>query len=113
MNGTMKNTASKVVKRAGLLGLFLIGAFMVNAQSAETNPRWVVSKDVQKVANKKMYESENRNGTIQAKSLSSGWAISKGIHQSAVDKTTEKGNVASKGIPAWTISKGVHQTKNK
>jgi hypothetical protein len=113
MNKTMKNTASKVAKRVGLLSLFLIGAIMVNAQTAKTNPGWVVSKDVQKVANKKMYKSENRNGTIQANSLSSAWAISKGVHQSKADKTTEKGNVASKGIPAWTISKGVHSVNNK
>jgi len=109
MNKTMENTPSKLTKRAGLLGLFLMGAILVNAQS-NNDTSWTVSKDVQKVANKKEFEKEAKRGSqLQAKSTSQQWVVSKGVNRSTESNTDNKGNVDSKGIPAWTISKGVHQ----
>ncbi len=113
MNSTMKNTASRVTKHAGLLGLFLMGAILVNAQS-KNDPSWIVSKDVQKVANKKNFEDEAKRGSqLQAKSISQLWVISKGVNRPSGAETITKGNVVSKGIPDWTISKGVHRKRNK
>lgn len=108
----MENTVSKLTKRAGLLGLLLIGVILVNAQSSKNDPSWIVSKDVQKVANKKNFEDEAKRGSqLRAKSINQLWVISKDVNRSNNTETVTKGNVASIGIPAWTISKGVHQKK--
>lgn len=113
MNRTMKNTARIVIKRAGFLGLFLIATILVNAQSIKNDPSWMVSKDVQKIANKKNFENEVKRGSqLQANSISQLWVNSKGVHRAGRTEEGTKGNMTSKGIPAWTISKGVHQ-KNR
>ncbi|HOX84066.1 MAG TPA: hypothetical protein PLJ60_16965 [Chryseolinea sp.] len=104
----MKNTASKLTKTVGLLGLFLIGTILVNAQS---DPSWTVSKGVQKVANKKSFEKEAKSGSqLQAASMSQLWAISKGVNHSNETEVNSKGNLPSTGVPSWTISKGVHRS---
>jgi len=106
----MENSTSKLAKRTGLIGLFLLGAILVNAQS--TTNSWMVSKGVQQVANKKNFEQEAKRGSqLEAKSLSQLWAISKGVNSSFESETFAKGNLPSTGVPSWTISKGVHQSR--
>lgn len=93
--------------------MFLMGVIFVNAQS-KNDPSWMVSKDVQKVANKKNFEAESKRGSqVQANSISQLWVVSKGVNSTKSSEAVAKGNVASKGIPAWTISKGVHQKSNR
>lgn len=88
-----------------LMSMFLMGAVFANAQSGSS--AWVVSKDVQRIANKKSFEDENsRRSHIQARTVSfPAIVISKGIARPADDYTM--GNIISKGYPTWTISKGV------
>ena len=103
----------KNVKRITLMGLFLLGVFFANAQTRESHPAWVVSKDVQKVANKKMYDDENmRKSHMMAPSIGApSWIISKGVHRSGKESTQLRGNVTMKGYPSWIISKGVQRIK--
>jgi hypothetical protein len=88
-----------------LMSMFLMSAVFANAQSSSS--AWVVSKDVQRIANKKSFEDENaRRSHIQASTVSlPAIVISKGIARPADDYT--KGNIISKGYPTWAISKGV------
>ncbi len=108
----MKNTISTLASRVTLFVLFLMGTILVNAQSSNTDPSWIVSKDVQKVSNKKNFENDAKRGsTLQAKSISQLWVVSKGVNQPTSARADSKNNVPSNGIPSWTISKGVHQMK--
>ncbi len=103
----------KVSKKVGLLGVFLASAAFAYAQT-NPNPAWTTSKDVQKVANKKLFEDESlRASHIQARPVSPTWVISKGVHRTEGDKEVAQGNVESKGIPTWTISKGVQRIGRK
>jgi hypothetical protein len=114
MKGTMGKRISETARKIGVLGLFLTGAFFANAQSNIDNPAWIVSKDVQRLANKKMFQDENiRSSHIYAVQVSPTWMISKGVHRTASDQVSAKGNVKSKGIPLWTISKGVQRIGRK
>jgi len=99
------NIIKRVSKTFAVLGLLMAAAVVSYGQTANLNPGWTVSKDVQKVANKKAFEAPTLN--IQANSLNHAWVISKGVNRGTA--ATEQGNVASKGIPAWTISKGVQR----
>ena len=101
------------MKISALMGLFLLGVFFANAQTRESHPAWVVSKDVQKVANKKMYEDENlRKSHMRAPSIgTSSWIISKGVNRYDKGSTQLQGNVTMKGYPSWIISKGVQRIK--
>ena len=73
-----------------------------------------LSKDVQKVANKKQLEKEERsNSNIQAVSQDQTWVVSKGISTVGRTETESEGNIQSTGIPQVAISKGVHQVKPK
>ena len=108
----MKTTINGVSKKISLLALFMTTLFFANGQSKES-PAWLVSKDVQRYANKSLFEDQNlRRSHIQAKSTAANWTISKGVHSSKSVQTV-KGNVKSEGIPAWTISKGVQQIGRK
>lgn len=74
-----------------------------------------LSKDVQKIANKKQLEKDQlSNSNILAASIDQNWVHSKGI--ATVGSTEAKpsvGNIPSTGIPQVAISKGVHQVKPK
>jgi len=110
----MKMT-SKVFTTALLVtGLFLTASTFAQAQSRNSSPAWTTSKDVQKVANKQLFNDENlKKSHIQAPSVSPTWNISKGVHRRAGDDALAKGNVASKEYPTWLISKGVQQIGRK
>ena len=98
-------------KIIGLLGLFLMGAFFTNAQSV--NPNWIVSKDVQRIANKDSFAREELSGSqFRAKSVGfPSVVISKGVFRR--EATATKGNIKSKGTNDWVISKGVHRYSKK
>lgn len=85
------------------MSMFLMGAVSANAQSSTA---WV-SKDVQRVANKKAFENEEiKKSHIQASTVSfPAIVISKGIVRPT--DTYAQGNIISKGYPTWAISKGV------
>jgi hypothetical protein len=98
-------------KIIGLIGMFLMGAFFVNAQSG--NPNWIVSKDVQRIANKDWFAKEELRGSyFQAKSVDfPSTVISKRVFRKEASAT--KGNIESKGTNDWVISKGVHRYNRK
>jgi hypothetical protein len=95
----------KQLKGIGLMCLLVMAAMVVNAQSG--NSSFVVSKDVQRVANKKAFDNEDlRKSNITAQSTPyPAIVISKGIVRS--NETEAQANIASKGYPTWAISKGV------
>jgi hypothetical protein len=97
----MKNNVIGVV----LICLMVMGSIAVSAQSVTSS--LVVSKDVQRVANKQILENEDlSNSNIQAQSQPfPAIVISKGIVRST--ESAPEGNIVSKGYPTWTISKGV------
>jgi hypothetical protein len=88
-----------------LVGLMAIASIAVNAQSL--NSSIIVSKDVQRVANKKAFDNKNlTSSNIHALSQPfPAIVISKGIVRSAAN--APQGNIVSKGYPTWAISKGV------
>jgi hypothetical protein len=93
------------IKGISLLTVLLLTAILVNAQNG--NHPIVVSKGVQLIANKKVFDDENaRKSNIQAKSVEfPAIVVSKGVAQSS--EQVAEGNVESKGYPTWAISKGV------
>lgn len=94
-------------------GLILAGfAILFNTELQAQTP-WL-SKDVQKVANKKQFAAEEKNSQhITAVSLDQSWVVSKGVSNLGRTDTQSAGNIQSHGIPQWTVSKGVHQINTK
>lgn len=93
-------------------GMLLAATMFVNAQNEK--PGWVVSKDVQKVANKTQYESvDKQKSMLQPVSVfTPSFVISKRMQ--TVGKATDspaytKGNVPMRGTPKWVVSKGVNR----
>jgi len=88
-----------------------MGAFFVNAQSGNLN--WIVSKDVQRIANKDKFAKEELSGSyFRAKSVDfPSIVISKGVFRREAIVT--KGNIESKGTNDWVISKGVQRYNKK
>ena len=92
----------KQLKGIGVMFMLLMATIAVSAQSG---PSSIVSKDVQRVANKKAFENEDKSN-IQAQSVPfPAIVVSKGVVGST-DALSE-GNITSKGYPTWAISKGV------
>jgi hypothetical protein len=97
----MKNKVKGVV----LICLMVMASIAVSAQSVTSS--LVVSKDVQRVANKQNLENEDltkSNITAQSQPFPA-IVVSKGIVRS--DASAADGNIVSKGYPTWAISKGV------
>lgn len=96
--------------------LFVMGSMLAQAQQG--SPIWATSKDVQKIANKSVFNDQNlKNSHINAVSVHyPEVALSKGVSKFIYrGKPLEKqsGNVVSKGYPMWTVSKGVQLYNNK
>jgi hypothetical protein len=109
----MKATSKIGTTGAMAVGLLLSAFTFAHAQSSKSTPAWSTSKDVQKVANKQLFNDENlKKSHIRASSVSPTWNISKGVHRRKSDELA-KGNVASKEYPTWLISKGVQQIGRK
>ena len=105
----MKKSLIKTLAAFSLMGF----AIMANGQSVE-QPAWSVSKDVQKVANKQLFEDESLKAShINAVVMSPTWNVSKGVHQIGKSSDVGKGNVVSTGVPDWVISKGVQRIQRK
>jgi hypothetical protein len=100
----MISVMKKQVIGITLMSMFLMGAVFANAQSGSS---LVVSKDVQRVANKKAFENRDiERSHIQASTVSfPAIVISKGIVRPS--EVYAKGNIVSKGYPTWAISKGI------
>ena len=100
--------------RKTLLTAFVLAGFaMLLNTSLQAQTPWL-SKDVQKVANKKQFEAEQKsNSNITAVSLDQSWVVAKGVSNIGRTETQSAGNIQSDGIPQWTISKGVHQINTK
>jgi hypothetical protein len=110
----MKTTTKVVTVGVFVMGLFLTASTFAQAQSGNSEPAWTTSKDVQKVANKQLFNDENlKQSHIRAKVISPTWNISKGVHRRKGDGAVADGNVASKGYPTWVISKGVQRIGRK
>ncbi|MBL0743168.1 hypothetical protein [Chryseolinea lacunae] len=104
----MKKCMNVWMKTIAMMGLVMMSVSFANAQTGN-DPAWPISKDVQRVANKKALNDPNLGKShIRAKSTDAGWVVSKGVHRGS-GTAMAKGNVASKGYPAWAISKGVQQ----
>lgn len=105
-------TISRILTSGFLaMGLLFTTFMAAQAQSNETTPAWTTSKDVQKVANKRLFNDENlRKSHIQISSASPTLNVSKDVHRKEGDEVQAKGNVVS-AYPNWIISKGVHQRK--
>lgn len=97
---------SKLRRETVLVFLFTIWAFSSNAQTKKDGAVWSTSKDVQRVANKALFQDENlRKSHIHV--ISEGtpsMAVSKGIYKT---NKKAKANMVSKGIPKMAVSKQV------
>ena len=101
------------MKKKTFAGLILAGFGLLISSDLLAQTPWL-SKDVQKVANKKELEKQKRSNTnIQAVSLENAWVLSKGISAIGKTETQYAGNIQSTGVPQIAISKGVHQIKPK
>lgn len=102
--------------RKTMFGFLITGsAILVNAQATSDVPAWAVSKDVQKVSNKSLFEDTAlRDSHIRAVVVSPSWNTSKGVNIIGRRSTDVGiGNVASTGIPDIAISKGVQRIRQK
>jgi hypothetical protein len=109
----MKEYTRIAKKSVLLLSLLIGGVTAAEAQSGKDIPAWIISKKVQRVANKQVFDnSDLRRSHIAANTTRPTWFISKPVHRSK-DTTVRKGNVKSTGTPAWTISKPVHRNRMK
>lgn len=88
--------------------LLLTAGFAV-AQAQSTTPAWIVSKPVNKIANKKLFEDHRLGAShiVAASAAQVNPASTKAVHR--MDQPRTEGNVPSKGYPAWTISKAVQR----
>ena len=86
-----------------------VGLFFRSDLLAQTP--WL-SKDVQKVANKKQLE-QDKNSNIQVVSTDQSWVVAKGVSSLGTTEKQSVGNIQSTGMPQVAISKGVHQTTPK
>lgn len=87
-------------------------AVTANAQTAEQTV-WSSTKEVQKIANKQLFEDDGIRGShIHAIVVSPTWNISKGV--AAINKTadTNRANIVG-GSSDWQISKGVQKIQRK
>jgi hypothetical protein len=95
-----------------IVGLILIGFGLFTTQQLMAQT-WTVSKDVQKVANKKMFSDEEiAKSHIHAISLDQNWLVSKGVNNVGQTETAAQGNIRSTGNNDWAITKGVHRVKS-
>jgi len=102
----MKSTIREAIRKISVLAFLMTSMFFANGQSKDPAPAWLVSKDVQRIANKSLFEDQElKRSHIQATSTSLTWVVSKGIQRKPSE--IAKGNIKSGGVPAWTISKGV------
>lgn len=104
------------MKKIGILVLatFIVGLAFTNVNAQKKT--WVVSKDVQKVANKKEYKStESEESHIKPVSYDYPLVVlSKDVQKVSnpeMQNQVAQGNVVSKGTPDWVVSKGVHRSK--
>jgi hypothetical protein len=94
-------------------GLILAGFGMLFSSDLAAQTPWL-SKDVQKIANKKQLEKDKRsNSNIQAVSLDQSWMLTKGISAIGRTETQSDGNIESTGMPQVAISKGVHHDRSR
>lgn len=84
-------------------------AGVASAQTNDTAPAWSVSKPVNKIANKKLFDDHRlRASHITVSTIAHpNQASTKAVHRTS--KTGDEGNVISRGYPTWTISKAVHR----
>ena len=109
----MKEYIKTAKKSALFLALLIAGGTTVSAQSGNDVPAWIVSKKVQLVANKQVFDnSDLRRSHITANATRPSWFVSKPVHRRE-GTAARKDNVKSTGIPAWTISKAVHRNRRK
>lgn len=101
----MTNSINMFRKRISLVGFLLFFTLAAYAQT-EDNAGWNCSKDVQKIANKSLFQNESlKQSHLQIEIVGiPNVVLSKSIHKS---DEVAKNNVASKGIPSIAISKGV------
>jgi hypothetical protein len=105
----MKKRLNVWTKTMALVALFVASVSFANAQTGN-DPAWPISKDVQRVANKKSLNDPSlRQSHIRAKSLDAHWFVSKRATKASRESMMAKGNVASNGTPSWVISKGVQR----
>jgi hypothetical protein len=100
------------MRKTLLTGLILAGFAMLLNTELQAQTPWL-SKDVQKIANKKEFATEKSNYHITAVSMDQSWVVSKGVSNLGRTETQSAGNIQSHGIPQWTISKGVHKINTK
>jgi len=94
-------------------GLILAAFGMLFSSDLAAQTPWL-SKDVQKIANKKQLEKDKQsNSNIQAVSMDQSWVLTKGITTIGRTETQSVGNIESTDIPQVAISKGVHQNRSK
>lgn len=94
-----------------LLAIFTVAltAGVASAQTHAPSPAWMVSKPVNRIANKQLFENHRLQAShIRAESIARPNKVSaKAVHR--IPRASAEGNVVSTGYPVWTISKGVHR----
>lgn len=88
----------------------VLAMFIFNASAQNDITQRVISKDVQKIANKEMLSNER---LLTVASLGyPAWIISKNVQAAGNKQPVVAGNMISAGYPFWTISKGVYRKVN-
>jgi hypothetical protein len=103
------------MKRSTLFASVIVASFLVIAgQDANAQSSWSTSKDVNRVANKSLFnDAELASTHLTASSSTQPSVVSqKGVSKVSLNATEDgvaTGNVVSSGTPAWVNTKGVNQ----
>lgn len=96
------------------LAIIIFGAGVTHAQ---TKSSWIPTKGVQRIANKKLYTSEEVKAShIEARSTTiPDVVVSKKVQRISNRELMEDalGNIESRGYPTWTISKPLHRREKE
>ena len=89
--------------------MVLMTAGVAAAQTQSNTPSWIVSKPVNKIANKKLFEDHRLSAShiMVATTAHPNRVSAKAVHRTAQPR--HEGNIPSKGYPMWTVSKKVHR----
>ena len=103
-------TKSKITFKALIVAMtFVFGTLGATAQSTARNAGLIISKDVHRVANKKLYQENSHQKELKTKSVGSTWVQSKAVHRRFHETPRRVNNIESKGTPSWVNAKPVHR----
>lgn len=100
------------MKKKLIVGMIVLSFGFIATHQTMAQESLIVSKGIQKVANKKAFNDEEvMKSHITATTVSQDWVVSKGVNNVGKSETAAVDNIRSTRNNDWAISKGVHRVK--